>query len=128
MSWIGSFTPLQPEPKWGGQGYPAMVQREAKRNIRVWLQDGAEDQGVWPLQNLAMANQLKPRGYDFHFSYGSGTHHSAQGSAEFPASMIWLWRGYDPARTEQAYEQDPAEQAKPLFRVQVYNRDHDATY
>jgi len=128
MSWIGSFVALQPEPKWGGQGYPAMVQREPKRNIRVWLQDGAEDNGLWPLQNLEMANQLKTRGYDFHFSYGPGTHHSGQGSAEFPASMIWLWRGYDAARTEQAYEQDAAEQAKPLFRVQVYNRDHDATY
>jgi len=128
LSWIGSFVPLQPEPKWGGQAYPAMVQREPKRNIRVWLQDGAEDQGTWPLQNLEMANQLKSRGYDFHLSYGVGTHHTAQGSAEFPASMIWLWRDYDPAKTEQAYTQDPAEQAKPLFRVQVYNRDHDSTY
>lgn len=128
LSWIGSFVPLQPEPKWGGQGYPAMVQREPKRNIRVWLQDGAEDQGTWPLQNLEMANQLKTRGYDFHFSYGVGTHNPSQGSAEFPASMVWLWRGYDAGKTEQAFEQDPAEKAKPVFRVQVYNRDHDSTY
>src|SRR5262249_18325463 len=68
LSWIGSFTPLQPEPNWGGQAFPAMVQRESKRNIRVWLQDGAEDQNTWPLQNLEMANSLKMRGYDFHFS------------------------------------------------------------
>jgi enterochelin esterase-like enzyme len=128
LSWIGSFTPLQPEPKWGGQGYPAMVQREAKRNMRVWLQDGAEDQGTWPLQNLEMANSLKTRGYDFHFSYGIGTHNPAQGSAEFPASMAWLWREYDPAKTEQSYEQEASEKAKPVFRVEIYNRDHDSEH
>ncbi len=126
LSWIGSFTPLQPVPNYGGQAYPAMVQRESKRNIRVWSQDGAEDQGNWPLQNLALANSLKQRGYDFHFSFGVGTHNPAQGSAELPQSLEWLWRGYDPARTEQVFVQDPAEAAKPMFRVKIYNRDHGA--
>jgi len=126
LSWIGSFMALQPVPEWGGQAYPAKVQREAKRNIRVWLQDGAQDQRTWPLQSLNMANSLKQTGYDFHFSYGIGTHHHAQGSSEFPASMIWLWRDYDPAKTEQTYEMQAAEKAKPDFRVRVYNRDHGA--
>jgi enterochelin esterase family protein len=124
LSWIGSYTPLQPVPNYGGQAFPAMVQREASRNIRVWLQDGAEDQRTWPLQNLEMANSLKVRGYDFHFSYGYGTHNSAQGRAEFPQSLTWLWRGYDPARTEQTFEQEPAETQKPPFRVKIYNREH----
>ena len=124
LSWIGSFTPLQTTPNYGGQAFPAMVQREAKRNIRVWSQDGAEDQGNWPLQNLEMANSLKQRGYDFHFSFGAGTHNPAQGSAELPQSLEWLWRGYDAARTEQAFVQDPVEAAKPMFRVKIYNRDH----
>ena len=124
LSWIGSFMPLQPEPDYGGQAFPAKVQREAKRNIRVWLQDGAEDQRTWPLQSLNMANSLKQRDYDFHFSYGPGTHNGAQGRSEFPASMVWLWRGYDPAKTDQVYEMEPSEKAKPDFRVKVYNRDH----
>lgn len=124
LSWIGSFTPLQTVPNYGGQAFPAMVQREPKRNIRVWSQDGAEDQNTWPLQNLALANSLKQRGYDFHFSYGVGTHNPSQGSAELPASLEWLWRGYDPAKTEQTFAQDPTETAKPLFRVKIYNRDH----
>lgn len=124
LSWIGSFMPIQPVPDYGGQAFPAKVQREAKRNIRVWLQDGAEDQRTWPLQSLNMANSLKQRDYDFHFSYGSGTHNGAQGRAEFPSSMVWLWRDYDPAKTEQTYEMEPAEKAKPDFRVKVYNRDH----
>jgi enterochelin esterase family protein len=124
LTWIGSFMPLQPEPDYGGQAFPAKVQRDAKRNIRVWIQDGAEDQRTWPLQALNMANSLKQRDYDFHFSYGPGTHNGAQGRAEFPASMAWLWRGYDPARAEEMYEMDASEKAKPDFRVRVYNRDH----
>ncbi|MES1255752.1 MAG: alpha/beta hydrolase-fold protein [Acidobacteriota bacterium] len=127
LSWIGSFMPLQPEPDYGGQAFPAKIQRDAKRNIRVWLQDGAEDQRTWPLQSLNMANSLKLGGYDFHFSYGIGTHDHAQGSSELPASLIWLWRDYDPNKTEQVYEMEAAEKAKPLFRVRVYNRDHGPT-
>jgi enterochelin esterase family protein len=128
LSWVGSFTPLQPTPDWGGQAFPAKVEFEPRRNIRVWLQDGSEDMRMWPVQSLAMANALKRAGYDFHFSYGSGTHNTAQGTAEFPASMIWLWRDYDPAKTAQTYEMQPAEKAKPDFRFQVYNRDHGAAW
>ena len=35
----------------------------------------------------------------------------------------WLWREYDPSKTEQAYEMDPAEREKPYFRVRIYNRE-----
>ena len=37
--------------------------------------------------------------------------------------MIWLWRDYDPAKTSQTYEIDPAEKTKPLFRVAIVSRD-----
>ena len=70
-----------------------------------------------------MANSLKMRGYDFHFSYGTGTHNHAHNNSEMPEAMAWLWREYDPAKTEQTYEMEPAEKAKPLFRVKIYNRD-----
>jgi len=52
--------------------------------------------GSWPLANIRMANALKTRDYDFHFSFGQGTHNGAQGDAQFPAAMTWLWRNYDP--------------------------------
>jgi enterochelin esterase-like enzyme len=131
ISWIGSFTSIQwkedPANPDGGQDYPEKVLREPKRNIRVWLQDGSEDMeiryGSWPLANLRLANALKLQDYDFHFSRGKGTHNSAQGAAEFPQEMIWLWRDYDPAKTSQTYEMEPSEKAKPLFRVAVVNRD-----
>jgi enterochelin esterase family protein len=130
QSWIGSFTAIQwherPDVTAGGQDFPDMVLRGPKRNIRVWTQDGANDQekdhGSWPLDNIRMANGLKLTGYDFHFSFGKGTHNPAQGEAEMPESMAWLWRDYDPAKTEQTYGQDAAEKAKPVFRVGIVNR------
>jgi len=103
-----------------------MIRKQPKRNIRVWLQDGSEDlennHGSWPLQNIQMANSLKMREYDFHLSFGTGTHNGAHGNAESPEELTWLWRDYDPAKTEQTYEMDPAEKEKPMFRVKIYSR------
>jgi enterochelin esterase family protein len=130
LSWIGSFAALQvspAEPR-GGGAYPIMVRMEPKKNIRVWLQDGAHDQenlraGSWIMQNIQMANSLKTKGYDYHFSLGPGTHSQRQGSAELPASLEWLWRDYDPAKTPQDFVQEKAEQDAPLWRVVSMNRE-----
>ena len=95
----------------------------------MWLQDGSEDQendryGSWPLANIRMANALKLKDYDFHFSFGKGTHNSGQGAAEFPEEMIWLWGEIDhPNKTSQVYEMEPSEKSKPLFRVSVSTCD-----
>jgi enterochelin esterase-like enzyme len=126
---IPSFTSIQWKPGEldGGNIYPFRVRKEPKRNLRVWMQDGSEDQeqasGSWPLQSLQMANSLKMREYDFHFTFGTGTHNHSQSNSEMPAALRWLWRGYDAAKTEQVFEIDAAEKAKPLFRVKIYNRD-----
>jgi enterochelin esterase-like enzyme len=126
---IPSFTSIQWKPgqQDGGNIYPFAVRKEAKRNLRVWLQDGAEDieqpHGSWPLQSIQMANSLKMRDYDFHFSFGTGTHNHAQSNSEMPEALTWLWRGYEAGKTEQVFEMDAAEKAKPLFRVKIYNRD-----
>jgi enterochelin esterase-like enzyme len=128
VSRIGSFTSIQWKPNQldGGQSYPNKIRKEPKRNIRVWLQDGSEDleneHGSWPLQNIQMANSLKRQGYDFHLSFGNGTHTRIGGQVEAPAELIWLWRGYDAAKTEQKYEMEPDEQAKPLWRMRSFNR------
>ena len=130
ISWIGSFESIQwkedPSVADGGQDYPEKVLHETKRNIRVWLQDGSNDldirYGDWPLANLRLATALKLKDYDFHLSFGNGTHNSAHGAAEFPEEMTWLWRDYDPAKTEQSYEMEPTEKAKPTFRVAITNR------
>ena len=132
ITWIGSFTSIQwhedPNVPDGGQDYPEKVLHEPHRNLRVWLQDGTNDMenakyGSWPLANIRMANALKLKGYDSHFSFGEGPHSAVEGAAEFPVEMVWLWRDYDPTKTEQTYTQDPAEASKPPFRVSITNRE-----
>jgi len=129
-STIGSYTSIQwhPEDKLdGGNLYPFMVRKLPKRNIRIWMSDGADDlennHGSWPLQNIQLANSLKMREYDFHFRFGLATHDSAQAGIDLPESLAWLWRGYDPARTSEEFTIDPAEKDKPYYRVSISNRD-----
>ena len=125
---VGSFVAIgwKPGEIDGGNVYPFKVRREPKRNLRVWMNDGSEDQearsGSWPLQNIELANSLKLTNYDFHFSFGGGTHHAALASSELPECLTWLWRDYDPKKTEQIYEQSEDEKSKPPFRVRIYNR------
>ncbi len=129
LSRIGSFTSIQWKPGEldGGNVFPFKIRKEAKRNIRVWLQDGSEDlentHGSWPYQNLQMANSLKLRDYDFKLSFGIGTHNAGHGNAEAPAALTWLWRDYDPAKMEQTYTMDAAEKGKPFYRVKTLNRE-----
>ena len=129
-STIGSYTSIQwrPEQKQdGGNLFPFMVRKQPRRNIRVWLSDGADDlennHGSWPLQNIQLANSLKMREYDFHFRFGAAAHNSAQAALDLPESLSWLWRGYDPARTSETFEMDPAERDQPYYRVGIVNRD-----
>ena len=130
LSHIGSYVALQWRPEQGLDGgyiVSTKVRHEQKKNIRVWLSDGSDDQetnnGSWPLNNILLANALKLKGYDFHFRFGEGMHAIAQGALDLPESLRWLWRDYDTARTEQTYVMDEAERAKPAYRVKISNRD-----
>jgi len=37
--------------------------------------------------------------------------------------LTWLWRDYDPAKTQQNYQMEESERAKPMFRVSITNRE-----
>jgi len=129
-STIGSYTALQWHPEEhldGGNIYPFLIRKEPRKNIRIWQSDGMEDienqAGSWPLQAVQLANSLKMKGYDYHFRFGEAAHNSAQAAIDLPESLAWLWRDYDPAKTEQIYEMDPEERDKPLYRVRIANRE-----
>jgi enterochelin esterase-like enzyme len=129
-STIGSYTSIQWHPEdhlEGGNVYPFKVRKEPKRNIRVWMSDGADDlennHGSWPLQNIQMANSLKMREYDYHFRFGTTAHNGAQATIDLPESLAWLWRDYDPSKTGQPFEIDPSEKVKPYYRVKIANRE-----
>ena len=130
LSHIGSYTGIQWRPEQGQDGgyiVSHRVRREARKNLRVWLSDGADDienqTGSWPLNNIQLANALKMKGYDFHFRFGEGSHAIAQGALDLPESLAWLWRGWEAGQTTETYEMEEEERAKPLFRVKIGNRD-----
>ena len=93
LSTIGSFTNIR-----GGNAYPDLVRKTAKKPIRVFLQDGANDLvnrfGSWPEANKAMAAALKDKGYDHQFVFGEGSHNPKHGAAILPDALRWLWRDY----------------------------------
>lgn len=130
LSHIGSYTAIQWQPEKGQEGgyiVSHRVRREPKKNLRIWMSDGSDDiegpAGSWPLNNIQLANSLKMKSYDFHFRFGESAHAIAQGAMDLPESLAWLWRDYDPAKTEQSFEMEEAEKAKPLFRVKIANRE-----
>jgi enterochelin esterase family protein len=95
VSHVGSFTNIR-----GGHVYPALIRKTKKKDIRVYLQDGARDldneHGNWPLANQQMAAALRFKGYDFQFVMGQGFHSGQHGAAELPNALRWIWRDYQP--------------------------------
>jgi enterochelin esterase family protein len=91
LSHVGSFTNIR-----GGDRYPGIIRKAAKKDIRVFLQDGSGDldnaAGNWPLANQQMAAALKFKGYDYRFEFGDGAHNGKHGGAILPDSLRWLWR------------------------------------
>jgi enterochelin esterase-like enzyme len=96
LSHVGSFTNIR-----GGHVYPTLIRKWAKRDIRVFLQDGSNDldirEGNWWLSNLQMASALKFRGYDHKFVGGEGGHNGEDGGHILPESLEWLWRSETPS-------------------------------
>lgn len=104
ISTIGSFTNIR-----GGHEYPNIIRKAEPKPIRVFLEDGLNDnRGVrnrggqqtydpnwdWHAQNIKMVEALKEKGYDFNYSWGLGTHNNKHGGAIMPEMLRWLWRDY----------------------------------
>ena len=104
LSTIGSFVNLR-----GGHVYPDLIRQTEKKPIRIFLQDGVNDnrglrgEGAnatynperdWHAQNRKMVAALTEKGYDVNFVWGIGTHSNKQGGAMLPEMLRWLWRDY----------------------------------
>lgn len=99
LSIVGSFTNLR-----GGHAYADIVRRTDRKPLRIYLQDGRNDnRGVgrdgkydetrdWFLQNVKLMRALSEKGYDLNYTWGIGRHGQKQGGAIFPDMMRWLWR------------------------------------
>lgn len=90
LSHCGSFTNIR-----GGHNYPYLVRTTPRKDLRVWLQSGAQDAqtlfGDWPTANMAMARALEYAGYASHFDYGRGGHTLRHAGASFADAIRWLW-------------------------------------
>ena len=101
LSLIGSFTNLR-----GGHAYADIVRKSEKKPIRIYLQDGRNDnRGIgrngnydetrdWFLQNVRLMEALRDKGYDLNYQWGMGRHSQKHGGAIFPDMMRWLWRDH----------------------------------
>ena len=94
ISLIGSFTNIK-----GGHVYPDLVRKADKKPIRVFIQDGVNDnrnardpKRDWHLQNQAMVAALQEKGYDMKHVFGQGAHSDNHGGAVMPDILRWLWR------------------------------------
>jgi enterochelin esterase-like enzyme len=101
LSLIGSFTNLR-----GGHAYADIVRKSEKKPIRIFMQDGRNDnRGVgrggtydplrdWFLQNVRLKDALVEKGYDLNYQWGIGRHSQKHGGAILPDMMRWLWRDH----------------------------------
>lgn len=116
VSLIGSYTNIH-----GGHVYPDLVREAEPKPIRIFLQDGVNDNRNsanpdrdWYLQNQKMAAALESKGYDMAFVLGEGGHSDDHGGAILPHMLRWIWRDY-PGVTAPA--EDPVEAADAVRPV-----------
>ena len=102
VSLIGTFVNLRGR---GGNTYPDLIRENPKKPLRVFLQDGRNDQRGkfredmeyrqdidWFYNNVQMAKAMTEKGYDLNYTWGIGRHSSKHGGAILPDIMRWIWR------------------------------------
>lgn len=100
ISTVGSFVDIR-----GGYVYPEKILAGEKKPIRIFLQDGVNDNRAlrgdnydpnrdWHYQNVRLLDALTRKGYDVNYAWGIGLHGQKQGGAIYPEMMRWLWRDY----------------------------------
>lgn len=114
ISTVGSFTNLR-----GGHVVPDLVLQAEKKPIRVFLQDGRNDNRRpdaldrdWFSQNVKLKDALEKKGYEVNYVWGIGNHGEKQAGAILPEMMRWTWRDH-PVST------DPNDKVERSFREAV---------
>lgn len=121
LSLIGSFTNIR-----GGHRYADIVRETEAKPIRVFFQDGRNDNRGqrrrsydetwdWFYQNVRLVEAMTEKGYDINYMWGIGQHSTKHGGAVLPEMMRWLWRDHgvstDPDNAnERAFRVPKAEQ------------------
>ena len=119
LSIVGSFTNIR-----GGHQYADIVLKSEKKPIRIFLQDGRNDNRAlnangsydetrdWFYQNVRLMQALTTKGYELNYAWGMNRHGQAMGGAIMPEMMRWLWR-------DQPVSTDPRNQDERSMRPPV---------
>jgi len=111
FSAIGTYVGLR-----GGDRYPGLIRKTEPKPLRIFLQDGANDNnlyaGDWWMANQTMQRALTYAGYEVKHVWGDGGHNSKHGTQLFPDAIRWLWQGWpQPVKAGRA----PLERLGPLL-------------
>ena len=99
LSIVGSFVNLR-----GGHVYPEKVRESPPKPIRIFMQDGRNDNRAlnangnydekrdWFFQNVRLMQALTEKGYEVNYAWGMNRHGQKMGGAILPEMMRWLWR------------------------------------
>jgi enterochelin esterase-like enzyme len=116
LSIVGSFVNIR-----GGHAYADLVLKSDKKPLRVFLQDGRNDNRAlsdngaydpnrdWFFQNVRLLDALTKKGYEVNYAWGMNKHGQAMGGAILPEMMRWLWR-------DQAVSTDPHDMVERSYR------------
>jgi enterochelin esterase-like enzyme len=127
LSIVGSFVNLR-----GGDAYADIVRQSDRKPIRIFLQDGRNDnRGIgrdgtydqrrdWFYQNVRLMRALTAKGYDVNYAWGINTHGQRMGGPMLPEMMRWLWRDHPVSTdvndtTERSFN-EPKKTPPPLRR------------
>ncbi len=101
LSTVGSFTNIR-----GGHRYADIVRESEKKPLRVFFQDGRNDNRGerrggnydetwdWFKQNVRLVEAMTEKGYDINYSWSIGVHGLKSGGVILPEMMRWLWRDH----------------------------------
>ncbi len=113
LSFIGSYTNLR-----GGMIYPSLIRKTEPKPLKIYLQDGENDQNIWAGDwygaNRLMASALEFSGYDHKWIVGEEGHNSRHGRALLPDALRWLWAGWQKP-IEKRYVQHSRESVQSLL-------------
>jgi enterochelin esterase-like enzyme len=122
LSTVGSFVNLR-----GGHQYADIVRQSERKPIRIYLQDGRNDnRGInrnnvydekrdWFLNNVRLMEALRDKGYDVTWQWGIGGHSQKHAGAILPDMMRWLWRDHEVST-------DPTDSVERSFNTPVAGR------
>ena len=93
LSTIGTYVGLR-----GGNEYPILVRKTEPKPLRIFLQDGNQDQNIyggnWWISNQQMLSALEFSGYEVKHVWGEGGHNAKHASQIMTDAVRWLWQGH----------------------------------